>query len=467
MHEFLQLIRDLLQRSLGLAAAAVLVCGLALAAAYLAFRSRSGGQRRFPWGKAAVSLALAAYLAVLAYATLLRNTGMGVSNWNFHLFRAWREAWNSFSLQTWLNVLLNIALFAPLGVLLPLLFRRLRRWYAALAAGFGVSLAIEVLQYVLQRGTLDVDDLFANTLGCLLGYCLVMALRKLPGRDGGPRKGSFAYLAAPLVFAAALGGIFAAYALQPYGNLEEAPSYTGDLSGIRWEVECPLEETAAQAAVYRIGSMDLQACHAFGEAFAERAGITFPDVYEYDNLTVFANHATGDFLDVDHRDGSYTYRSGAASGDAETAEVDEQTLRGLLASLGISVPDEAVFTVAGEGVHTFTMDLATDGGQVWDGTLECRCLEGPVLAEVENRLVQLELCGEEPALSPKEAYEQMARGAFASVGAYEHYRPDLVSVTRCSLDYRVDSKGFYQPVYVFTTAVDGQEFGRVVIPALR
>ena len=63
--------------------------------------------------------------------------------------------------------LLNIALFVPLGFLLPLLSKPFRKWYAALGAGFGVSLLIELSQFFTGRGMCDVDDLFTNTLRCV------------------------------------------------------------------------------------------------------------------------------------------------------------------------------------------------------------------------------------------------------------------------------------------------------------
>ena len=124
---------------------------------------------------------------VTVFVTLLRSepNEFAVRQWNLQLFRAWREAYQRFTLQIWLNVLLNIALFVPLGVLLPLLWKPFRKWYAALGAGFGVSLLIELTQLFTGSGMCDVDDLFTNTLGAMLGWCaamLVLALHQRAGR---------------------------------------------------------------------------------------------------------------------------------------------------------------------------------------------------------------------------------------------------------------------------------------------
>ena len=72
----------------------------------------------------------------------------------------------------------NLLWFVPMGILLPLLRPRCR-WYHALLAGAAVSLAVEVLQFILGTGEPDVDDLTLNALGALIGYALYLKARRL------------------------------------------------------------------------------------------------------------------------------------------------------------------------------------------------------------------------------------------------------------------------------------------------
>ena len=67
------------------------------------------------------------------------------------------------------NPLLNIILFVPLGILLPLLWKRYGILKATLMFGFCMSLSIEILQILTYRAT-DINDIIANTLGTALGY---------------------------------------------------------------------------------------------------------------------------------------------------------------------------------------------------------------------------------------------------------------------------------------------------------
>lgn len=67
------------------------------------------------------------------------------------------------------NSVLNIILFVPLGIMLPFLWKKYHTLKATLLFGFGMSLAIELLQILTYRAT-DINDLIANTIGTVLGY---------------------------------------------------------------------------------------------------------------------------------------------------------------------------------------------------------------------------------------------------------------------------------------------------------
>ncbi|KLA32209.1 VanZ family protein [Bacillus cereus] len=71
--------------------------------------------------------------------------------------------------------LLNIVLFMPLGFLLPTIWPQFRKMKNTVCAGFFFSLAIELNQLLNNRIT-DIDDLFTNTLGAIVGYVLYKIL---------------------------------------------------------------------------------------------------------------------------------------------------------------------------------------------------------------------------------------------------------------------------------------------------
>ena len=78
------------------------------------------------------------------------------------------------------ELLVNLLLFVPLGMYLAALRARL----PALIV-IGVSVALEIAQFVLATGSSDVTDVIVNTAGGLIGLGLFTALRpKLPALVG-------------------------------------------------------------------------------------------------------------------------------------------------------------------------------------------------------------------------------------------------------------------------------------------
>ena len=74
--------------------------------------------------------------------------------------------------------LMNVLAFVPVGILSSCVFNR-AKWWQVLLIGFGLSLSIEVLQYVLRRGFAEFDDVFHNTLGCFIGIVIVGVISTL------------------------------------------------------------------------------------------------------------------------------------------------------------------------------------------------------------------------------------------------------------------------------------------------
>lgn len=78
-----------------------------------------------------------------------------------------------------LNLFGNTAMFLPLGIVWPAVFRKLDTHKKVIAAGIGVSLFIEILQLPFCVRVSDIDDLILNSLGYLMGYGLYLLVRKL------------------------------------------------------------------------------------------------------------------------------------------------------------------------------------------------------------------------------------------------------------------------------------------------
>ena len=70
----------------------------------------------------------------------------------------------------------NIMIFIPLGFFIPIVFNRMRKLFKTALVIFFVTLSIEFFQYFIGRSS-DIDDLFANLLGGIIGYGLFKVLK--------------------------------------------------------------------------------------------------------------------------------------------------------------------------------------------------------------------------------------------------------------------------------------------------
>ena len=69
-----------------------------------------------------------------------------------------------------INIIGNVALFIPTGIILPILYKRLNCFWKVLLAGVCISLGIEGIQLLLPNSVTDIDDLILNAVGVIIGY---------------------------------------------------------------------------------------------------------------------------------------------------------------------------------------------------------------------------------------------------------------------------------------------------------
>lgn len=421
----------------------------------------------FLWG-------LLCYLAGLAYVTVFRdfsfaalNLGRRQGDVSLHLFRAFREAWNGFTVQTWLNPILNTAVFVPLGVLLPLIGRRSQKWYVSLLAALGLSLLIESAQFLLGAGTFDVDDLICNTLGAVLGWAAVTMVLLLLERA--PKEAFFPAGTVLGGFLVVVLGFVGLYFIQPYGNLTIAPSYTVDVKNVAWTVSCDLPDQAGEAPICKGKRFSQADCDALLQQWIDvvdpKKDPEFPmERLYYDDQVIYTTYgAPGWQMIVSYADGSFTLSNYDAWRGMDYRQADRQTLTALLSEIQIQIPAEADFSYDGAQWHTFTLPATEE--YPLGGTIRVSYLAEGKIKEVEYRVPQAEEVEKAvPIRSPKEAYERLQKGQFF---VYDDFAAKTAQILGYTLTYQADSKGFFQPVYIFTVLWDGEWEGTVAIPALK
>ena len=83
----------------------------------------------------------------------------------------WDYGKDSYFLEMFGENILNVLLFVPIGLLAGCGLRGMT-FKKVLFLGGGLSIFIELLQFILKKGFCETDDVFHNALGCMIGYGL-------------------------------------------------------------------------------------------------------------------------------------------------------------------------------------------------------------------------------------------------------------------------------------------------------
>ena len=108
--------------------------------------------------------------------TLDRTMVSDQYRYNLTLFKEITRFWNMRHTYGWnitiINLLGNVVCFMPFGFLLPMVSKRsvFKNFLSVTFLAMLFSIGIETAQLVTKVGAFDVDDIFLNTIGGLLGY---------------------------------------------------------------------------------------------------------------------------------------------------------------------------------------------------------------------------------------------------------------------------------------------------------
>jgi len=142
---------------------------------FIAFKGIRTG---FRWSSV---LLLIEYIFLLFCSTVIFRPTGETRQYDFHPF------WSYDRPELLVENIMNVIVFIPIGMILGSLLRvkgsstseatKSMTWLMVAIIGCGISVTIEALQFLFKRGFSEVDDVMHNTVGCLIGWCLVKGSR--------------------------------------------------------------------------------------------------------------------------------------------------------------------------------------------------------------------------------------------------------------------------------------------------
>ena len=158
------------------------VIALLSAAAYAPFALSARGKERSRWYHLARFALIGCGLSLI-YLTVLWYYPNISFHVEYHFLNlqpfVWLTECYEMGVRRMLRQLaMNIVMFIPYGLLLPIAFRLLRDWWKTGLAVLATTVTIETIQYFIGRSA-DIDDVIMNLTGGLLGYGLYCVLNRL------------------------------------------------------------------------------------------------------------------------------------------------------------------------------------------------------------------------------------------------------------------------------------------------
>ena len=143
----------------------VICIGIVLLVAWRGRRSR-----RYIAGLLLVGYSFLIYCSTVIYREVLQErVGDLMPFWSYRAIMDGKE-------QYLAENIMNVVVFVPVGILFGIAMRSRNVW-AALLVGVGLSVGIEVLQFVFKKGFAEIDDIMHNTLGCIMGFGFYAIIR--------------------------------------------------------------------------------------------------------------------------------------------------------------------------------------------------------------------------------------------------------------------------------------------------
>ena len=340
-------------------------------------------------------------------------------------------------------------MFVPLGFFLPLLSKRFWGIGWTLLAAILFTGFIEAVQYITGVGIFELDDLFNNILGALIGFGLVKVfiVKRWVLR---------ALSLMPLLLVVGLSlGMVAYYEQKEFGNLSIVPANKIQMEDVEVTTKLTFDDERPTATVYKAPTLSKEEAQQYAyEIFRNlKVDTSSIEIIDYQNEANYRYHGEPSyFIWLYYLDGAYEITD-FSSFDVELMDTDEQTLKLTLQEMGIDVPEVAQFRKMDVGRYEWEINQLEIDDRLIDGTLKVAYYQDKTIKSVENKIISYEKVREVKLKSEQQAYNELLDGKFKA------YQTDIqkLQIQQVKQMYELDSKGFYQPIYVFSGTINGED----------
>lgn len=408
---------------------------------------------------------LMTYFLMLSYVVFWRGTDSGGEyTYNFKVFDSLRYAWYTGNRMEWRNIILNIILFVPFGLFIPVCFQKFRKLLHITILCIITTCIIEWTQCLLKIGVFQVDDIINNTLGGIIGFGFFLCLYSIFYQKS-KRKTICISLTPFALTVLFFVSTWIVYETQPYGNLGLSYYDYIKVKKIKVDNEVYLDSTNRKGNILDIGIKstvnDIEVLRYSLEMFDSSKTISS------DNREIsYVSPDNSKTLVYSTKDGWFYYscEDGREVNRNDVYDIDnEGKIRSILKDLNIDVPDFAVYQSPEKGVYIFTIDEPECFEYLLGGRVVCELYKDGTLKYLTYEMYEYDTLEEVDIKSTSEVVKTLYEGKF-----YFGKREPVhnLEIKYISLSYAVDTKGYLHPIYIIFVIMDDVP-GELKIPAAK
>lgn len=426
------------------------------------------------------------YIVIIIGATFLSRFQDSITyneGFHFSLFSSYREAYHNIDANMmkdtlFRNLILNIMLFIPVGFLIPFYSDKLKKMYRVVLIGFLATVTIELTQHFNDYGVFEIDDVFNNTLGTLMGYCCFMIFYRIKNKESW--KKIIGYITPFILTVGAFIGIYIIYQVQEFGNFTFEHNYKINMNNVKVQSEIELSKERSNKSVYNIKTLSKEETRPIAENLFEKLDKKIDEdetMVQQTHITYWTPGRHGDknvdtvyHVTINYVGGSYSWHGGETvkfeNGEvkflSKIKDASREEIENALLKYGIQVPENAIFELNKKDQYVFSVDMQEQGDKLIDGQIKCEYYENKLLTSVYNEILIYDKVSEKEIISEEEAYQEILDGKFMY---WEEV--NSISVKNVELEYMLDSKGYYVPIYNFAASINGSGKGNIRIKAIK
>lgn len=313
-------------------------------------------------------------------------------------------------------------------------------------AGIFVSLLIETVQYIFAIGIADVDDLFNNGLGVVLGCFLANAFYGF--KEGRAKRG----VASLLIVASCLALPICTLLISESRINGKIPynKYSGkhlQNSEIQFQDDSMRHLQGQTLPIYSVKTGTQEDAVKTAENIFECLGTDAGETIPYDEDCFIFDKERNYCLIYTYVGSSYELKNMSDLHSITVNPLNESGLRSTLSKMGIVIPSFADFTSQGNNNYEFSI-APSDYEKGISGTIQCDILDGK-LHELSYSLFEITQIDSTEIPQLEELKRIILNGDFYVKDTEPIGDIKNINILSANIVYEIDSKAIYRPIIEF------------------